>query len=98
MKEIIANLNKEFESRIRLGIMSALVVNDWMDFNAMKNMLDVTDGNLASHISALEKAKYIEVKKEFVGKKPRTSYRVTQPGRKAFTNHLNTLEQLIKGK
>lgn len=98
MKDIIANLNKEFESRIRLGIMSVLLVNDWLDFNAIKNTLNVTDGNLSSHISALEKAKYIEVKKEFVGKKPRTSYRVTQRGRKSFADHLNALEQIIKGK
>lgn len=98
MKEIIGALNKEFESRIRLGIMSALVVNDWLDFNAMKALLDVTDGNLASHVSALEKVKYLEVKKEFVGKKPKTSYRATQKGRKAFADHLGLLEQLIGGK
>lgn len=98
MKDIIAGLNKEFESRIRLGIMSALVVNDWLDFNAMKNILNVTDGNLASHVSALEKVHYIEVKKEFIGKKPKTSYRVTQTGRKAFAEHLSLLEELIKSK
>lgn len=98
MKNIIAGLNKEFESRIRLGIMSALVVNDWLDFNAMKTILNVTDGNLASHVSALEKVQYIEVKKEFVGKKPKTSYRVTQTGRKAFADHLSLLEELIKAK
>jgi DNA-binding HxlR family transcriptional regulator len=98
MKEIIAGLNKEFESRIRLGIMSALVVNDWMDFNTMKNLLDITDGNLASHVAALEKAQYIEVKKEFMGKKPRTSYRSTQLGRKAFNSHLDQLEKIIKAR
>lgn len=98
MKEFITGLNKEFESRIRLAIMSTLLVNDWLDFNAVKKLLDVTDGNLASHITALEKVQYIEVKKEFVGKKPKTSYRVTQKGRKAFQAHLNLLEQLIKGR
>ena len=75
--------------------MSVLIVNDWVDFNEMKKMLEVTDGNLASHSSALEKSNYIEIKKEFVGKKPKTSYRVTQPGRKAFNEHLLALEKLL---
>ncbi|MGC4128833.1 MAG: transcriptional regulator [Bergeyella sp.] len=92
---MIQNLHKEFESRVRLGIMSVLMVNDWVDFKEMKDLLDVTDGNLASHSSALEKAGFIEVKKEFVGKKPKTSYRVTQSGRQAFTEHLNALEKLL---
>ena len=91
----INHLNKNFESRVRLGIMSVLMVNDWVDFNEMKNLLDVTDGNLASHSTALEKAEYIEIKKEFVGKKPKTSYRVTQSGRKAFNEHLTALEKLL---
>ncbi len=92
---MISQLNKEFESRVRLGIMSVLMVNDWVDFNEMKNLLEVTDGNLASHSSALEKASFIEIKKEFVGKKPKTSYRVTQQGRKAFEEHLSALEKLL---
>lgn len=75
--------------------MSVLMVNDWVDFSEMKSLLEVTDGNMASHSNALEKAGYIEVKKEFVGKKPRTSYRVTQSGRQAFTEHLNALEKLL---
>ncbi|WP_294275591.1 transcriptional regulator [uncultured Chryseobacterium sp.] len=91
----ISQLNKEFESRVRLGIMSVLMVNDWVDFSEMKSLLEITDGNLASHSNALEKSEYIEVKKEFVGKKPRTSYRVTQRGREAFTEHLNALEKLL---
>jgi len=91
----INQLNKEFESRVRLGIMSVLMVNDWVDFKEMKDFLEVTDGNLASHSSALEKAGFIEIKKEFVGKKPKTSYRVTQSGREAFTQHLNALEKLL---
>ncbi|MDQ1163525.1 DNA-binding MarR family transcriptional regulator [Chryseobacterium sp. SORGH_AS 447] len=91
----INQLNKEFESRVRLGIMSVLMVNDWVDFSEMKSILEITDGNLASHSNALEKAAYIEVKKEFVGKKPKTSYRVTQNGRAAFTEHLNALEKLL---
>lgn len=95
---IIGKLNKDFESRVRLGIMSILLVNDWVDFSEMKALLEVTDGNLASHSAGLEKMNYIEVKKEFVGKKPRTSYRVTNMGRIAFKEHLNFLEKLIKSK
>lgn len=92
----INQLNKEFESRVRLGIMSVLMVNDWVDFTEMKNLLSATDGNMASHSAALEKAGYIEIKKEFVGKKPKTSYRVTKKGRDAFTEHINNLEKLLK--
>ncbi|WP_257657621.1 winged helix-turn-helix domain-containing protein [Parapedobacter lycopersici] len=96
MKISIGNLHKAFESRIRLGMMSALAVSDTLDFNSLKEMLDVTDGNLASHIKALEKEAFIEVQKSFVGKKPNTRYSITKAGKKAFEDHLNTLEQLIK--
>lgn len=92
---MISQLNKEFESRVRLGMMSVLMVNDWVDFNEMKHLLEVTDGNLASHSGALEKSGYIEIKKEFVGKKTKTSYRVTNVGRKAFEEHLSALEKLL---
>ena len=98
MKEIIANLNKEFENRVRLGIMSMLVVQDWVDFNSIKTMLDLTDGNLASHISALEKLEYLEVRKEFFGKKPKTSYRISRLGNKAFSDHLNAQESILKSR
>lgn len=93
---IIEKLNKDFESRVRLGIMSVLVVNGWVDFLEMKEHLGVTDGNLASHISALETKKYIEVKKEFVGKKTKTSYKVTRTGKDAFVQHINALGNLLK--
>lgn len=96
MKNFIEDLNKAFESRIRLGIMSVLMVNDWVDFGTLKEMLQVTDGNLASHITALEKLEYIKVQKQFVGKKPNTSYAVTKAGKKAFSNHLDALENLLK--
>jgi DNA-binding MarR family transcriptional regulator len=96
MKNFIEDLNKAFESRIRLGIMSVLMVNDWVDFGTLKEMLQVTDGNLASHITALEKMEYIKVQKQFVGKKPNTSYAVTKAGKKAFGNHLDALENLLK--
>ncbi len=96
MNHDISQLNKAFDSRIRLGIMSILAVNDKVEFAALKEMLELTDGNLASHISALEKLNYVEVTKQFIGKKPNTSYRITEAGRKAFTQHLNALEDLIK--
>lgn len=93
---LISGLNKEFESRVRLGIMSVLMVNDWVDFTEMKNLLQVTDGNLASHSTALEKNEYIEIKKEFVGKKPRTSYKITEVGKLAFQQHLAFLEKIMR--
>ena len=92
----IHDLHKAFESRIRIGIMSALAVNDQLDFNALKEYLDVTDGNLASHIKALEKEEFVGVEKSFVGKKPNTKYFMTKAGKKAFDNHLKALEDLIK--
>jgi DNA-binding MarR family transcriptional regulator len=97
MKISINGLHKAFESRIRLGIMSVLAVNDRLDFNSLKEYLDVTDGNLASHIKALEKEAFIEVEKSFIDKKPNTKYFMTKEGRKAFEEHLKALEKLIKG-
>ncbi|MCW3071425.1 MAG: transcriptional regulator [Bacteroidetes bacterium] len=76
--------------------MSILMVNDKVEFSSMKEMLDITDGNLASHISALEKLEYIEVQKQFIGKKPNTTYSVTKAGKKAFNEHLDALEKLLK--
>ncbi len=92
----IDNLNKAFESRIRLGIMSILMVNENADFRRLKDLLNVTDGNLASHISALEKAGYIIITKQFIGKKPNTAYSATLSGKNAFKVHLDNLEKLIK--
>jgi len=98
MKIDIHNLNKAFENRIRLGLMSILMVNDSVDFSTMKDMLNITDGNLASHVAALEKEGFIHVKKEFVGKKPLTTYSATKVGMKAFNEHLDALEKLLKGR
>lgn len=98
MNDYIGGLNKAFESRIRLGIMSVLLVNEWMDFGNMKEVLAITDGNLASHITALEKLEYVQVRKQFIGKKPNTSYAVTDLGRKSFNEHLNALEKLLKNR
>lgn len=98
MKELLAKLDKAFENRIRLGIMSILMVNDSMDFNALKELLNVTDGNLASHVLHLENKKYITVTKTFIGKKPNTAYTASTKGKDAFTKHLDALEKLIKQK
>ena len=95
MKNYIEDLNKAFESRMRLGIMSILMVNDFVDFSALKEQLHVTDGNLASHLNALEKLQFIAVRKQFIGKKPNTSYIATVAGKKAFSEHLDALERLI---
>lgn len=94
---MIEGLNKQFESRVRLGVMAILMVNEWVEFNTLKDQLNLTDGNLASHILALEKNKYLEVSKEFIGKKPRTKYKASQLGRAEFELHLSALETLLKG-
>lgn len=96
MKKIITKLQKVFDHRVRLGIMSVLLVNDWVEFNTLKEMLEVTDGALASHIKKLEEAGYIEVRKQFIGRKPNTSYRATEAGKQAFNEHLDGLERLIR--
>ncbi len=96
MKLNIGNISKVFESRVRLGIMSVLLVNDKVDFKSLKETLEVTDGNLASHLKALEKEKFVDVKKQFVGRKPNTTYEATRLGRKAFEEHLSALEALIR--
>lgn len=96
MKIIIDGLHKVFEHRVRLAIMSMLAVNDSLDFNSLKDYLDITDGNLANHIRALEKENFIGLKKTFIGKKPNTRYFMTKAGKKAFEHHLKTLEHLIK--
>jgi DNA-binding HxlR family transcriptional regulator len=96
VKISINGLHKAFESRIRLGIMSALAVNDTLDFSSLKDYLEVTDGNLASHLKALEKEKFVAVTKTFIDRKPNTKYAMTKRGRKAFEEHLAALENLIK--
>lgn len=92
---MIEALNKAFESRVRLGIMAVLVVNAWVDHATLKELLGVTDGNLASHLGALEQLKYVQVRKRFVGKRPNTSYKATASGTKAFRDHLDAIERLI---
>lgn len=92
----IEHINKVFDHRIRLGIMSALMVNDSVDFVRLKELLQTSDGNLASHIKALENAEYVLYSKQFIGKKPNTTYRISEQGRAAFELHLKALEALIK--
>ncbi len=96
MSNPIENLNKTFDSRVRLGIMSTLMVNDAINFNDLKQLIDVTDGNLASHIKSLEESAYIKVNKGFIGKKTNTTYVVTKLGEKAFQQHLAALEKMIR--
>lgn len=96
MKNKISRLNKLFENRVRLGIMSVLTVNDTYDFNSLKDALGVTDGNLASHLKALEENNLIKVNKQFIGRKPNTSYSVTENGASLFRNHIKALEDIIR--
>lgn len=97
MKNPIAALNKVFDSRIRLGVMSILIVNESISFKDLKQLLALTDGNLASHLNTLEQAQYINVKKAFIGKKTNTTYSITESGEQAFKAHLDALEKMIKG-
>lgn len=92
---LINNINKAFDHRIRLGIMSILMVNEYADFKMLKELLGVTDGNLASHAKALEKENYIKVEKSFIDRKPNTKYSATALGRAAFKKHIEALEKLI---
>ena len=96
MKKIISNLNKVFDHKVRLGIMSVLMVNEQVDFSTLKEMLEVTDGRLASHMKVLEAESFVKVEKNFVGRKPKTTYAATPQGRKAFNDHLDALEKLIR--
>ncbi|MCQ2207061.1 MAG: transcriptional regulator [Paludibacteraceae bacterium] len=96
MKEELKNINKAFESKVRLGIMSALMVNENLDFVNLKALLEVTDGNLASHTKSLEELGYIESHKQFIGRKPNTTFNITDRGKTAFEEHLKALEALLK--
>jgi DNA-binding MarR family transcriptional regulator len=96
VKNPFEHLDKILEHRIRLQIMSVLVTNDGYEFNALKELLSITDGNLASHVKALEREKYISVSKSFVDRKPNTKYKITERGRHAFKKHLDALEAVVK--
>jgi transcriptional regulator len=96
LKTLLAHINKTFDHRIRLAIMSVLMVNESADFNTLKELLGVTDGNLASHTRALENEEYIVVEKTFIDRKSNTRYKATQKGKKAFQEHLDALERIIQ--
>ena len=93
---MIDGLHKAFESRVRLGIMAVLIVNEWVDHGTLKELLSVTDGNLASHMAALVTARYVQVRKRFIGSRPNTRYKATVAGTKAFKDHLDAMDQLLK--
>lgn len=96
MDNLLKNINKAFESKVRLGIMSLLMIHEELEFTRIKELLQVTDGNLASHSRALETAGYLLVEKSFVGRKPNTVFRATADGKSAFQQHLKALEELIR--
>ncbi|MCP9612457.1 winged helix-turn-helix domain-containing protein [Coprobacter tertius] len=98
MKIDLEHINRAFESKARLGIMSILSVNESADFTTIKNLLGLTDGNLASHARSLEEAGYIESRKQFVGRKPNTRFVITPAGREAFAIHLKALEDFLKNR
>lgn len=96
-KNPISGLNKIFDNRVRLGVMSILLVNEAVSFNDLKQMLEVTDGNLATHMVTLEESGFIKVHKGFIGRKTNTTYSITKAGKKAFNDHITALERMIKG-
>ncbi|HTE33667.1 MAG TPA: transcriptional regulator [Chryseolinea sp.] len=96
MKNPIENLNKIFDSRVRLGIMSVLMVNEEVNFNQLKELIEITDGNLASHLKSLEENGFIKVQKGFIGRKTNTTYIITKAGEKAFKSHIDALEKMIR--
>lgn len=98
MKNIIGNINKAFDNRVRLGIMSVLMVNEYADFTTLKEVLGVTDGNIASHMKALEKKGYVKVEKSFIDRKPNTRYSTTKVGREDFRKHIEAIEKLLNHK
>lgn len=95
--DYLKNINKAFESRARLGIMSVLMVEEEVDFSFLKETLQLTDGNLSSHLRALEEANYLHVEKQFIGRRPNTRYSASGKGKNAFKSHLDALERLIQG-
>jgi DNA-binding HxlR family transcriptional regulator len=97
VKDLIDKLNnKFFESRVRLGVMSMLMVEEWVHYSDIKKSLQLTDGNLATHLKLLRNHELIEEKKEFINRKPHTTYQATEKGREEFSAYLDALEELIK--
>jgi len=96
VKKYLNQLDKLLDSRVRLAVMSLLVATDWVDFTTFKEELELSDGNLASHLRKLEEAKYVELRKGFVGRKTLTSYRVTELGRLSFQKHVEALANMVR--
>ncbi|MFP4662631.1 MAG: winged helix-turn-helix domain-containing protein [Halanaerobiales bacterium] len=94
-EDILQGFNKVFQVKARLGIMTVLLSEGATDFSTLKTFLDLTDGNLASHLKVLEEKGYLEVEKEFVDRKPRTIYRSTADGKKEFRKHLKQMKDVI---
>ncbi len=89
-------LDRLIHERLRLGILSALAVNDRLTFNELKKLMETTDGNLSVHARKLEDAEYVTCTKSFEGRIPRTDYTLTSSGRKALEKYLDHMESLIK--
>lgn len=96
IESTVPNLDRVIHERLRLGIVSALAVNDSLSFNELKKLLQTTDGNLSVHARRLEEARYVDCTKTFSGRMPKTEYRLTAAGRKAFERYLNHMEALIQ--
>jgi DNA-binding MarR family transcriptional regulator len=90
------NLDPVIHERVRLGIISALAVNDTLSFNDLKKLLEITDGNLSVHARKLEDAGYVRCAKSFVGRQPRTEFKLTPSGRRALESYLDQMESVIR--
>jgi DNA-binding transcriptional ArsR family regulator len=91
----LPDFDRVIHEKMRLGIVSALAVSESLTFNELKRLLQTTDGNLSVHARRLEEARYVECSKRFVGRMPKTEYKLTDEGRKAFERYLNHMEALI---
>jgi DNA-binding MarR family transcriptional regulator len=89
-------LDQVIHERVRLAIVSALAVNDSLSFNDLKSLLDITDGNLSVHARKLEDAGYVRCTKSFVGRQPRTEFKLTASGRRALETYLEQMESVIR--
>ena len=96
VENALPNLDRVIHERMRLGIVSALAVNESLTFNELKKLLRTTDGNLSVHARRLEEANYVECTKSFEGRMPKTEYRLTGAGHKAFERYLDHMEALIQ--
>ena len=90
------NLDAVIHERVRLAIISALAVNEELSFNDLKKLLEITDGNLSVHARKLEVAGYVKCSKSFVGRQPRTTFRLSPAGRRALESYLTQMESVIR--